>query len=76
MCKGLLDSNIGENWKKKKFAKVQHETDKSERCKIYDSFVPEDGDAPKAMEGHRPEVAEIEKFLRENGINVNLTVAS
>ena len=29
MRKGLLDSNIGENWKKKKFAKVQQETAKS-----------------------------------------------
>lgn len=47
-----------------------------ERCKIYDTFVPEDGDAPKAMEGHRPEVAEIVNFLRESGLNVNVTVAS
>jgi hypothetical protein len=46
-----------------------------ERCKIYDSFVPEDGDTPNAMAGARPEVAEIVKFLQESGFCVTATVA-
>lgn len=46
-----------------------------ERCKIYDSFVPEDGDTPNAMDGTSPKVAELVKFLQESGFNVTATVA-
>jgi hypothetical protein len=44
----------------------------TERCKIYDSFVPEAGDAAKSMDGIRPEVAELVKLLQEKGVSVTV----
>ena len=47
-----------------------------ERCKIYDSFAPEDGDAPKVIDGSRPGVGELVKFLQESGFSVSTTMVS